>query len=147
MTNEQAKARIEALRAELRYHSKRYYEEDAPEISDFEYDALFRELGELEAAFPMYDDPASPTKRVGGAALDKFEKFTHRVPLGSLSDVFSYGELDDFLAKSAERVSDIAYSVEPKIDGLSVALTYENGVFARGATRGDGNIGEDDQLK
>ena len=143
MTNEQAKARIEALRAELRYHSKRYYEEDAPEISDFEYDALFRELCDLEKDFPEYDDPASPTKRVGGAALDKFEKFTHRVPLGSLSDVFSFDELDDFLVKSEERIENIAYSVEPKIDGLSVALTYENGVFVRGATRGDGNVGED----
>ena len=143
MTNEQAKARIDALRVELRYHSKRYYEEDAPEISDFEYDALFRELCDLEAAYPEYDDPTSPTKRVGGAALDKFEKFTHRVPLGSLSDVFSYAELEDFLAKSEERAGDIFYSVEPKIDGLSVALTYENGVFVRGATRGDGNVGED----
>lgn len=143
MTNEQAKARIEVLRAELRYHSKRYYEEDAPEISDFAYDALFRELCDLEAAFPEYDDPASPTKRVGGAALDKFEKFTHRVPLGSLSDVFSFSELDDFLARSEERAGNIAYSVEPKIDGLSVALTYENGVLVRGATRGDGSVGED----
>ena len=143
MTNEQVKARIDTLREELRYHSKKYYEEDAPEISDFEYDALFRELTDLEAAHPEYDDPASPTKRVGGAALDKFEKFTHRVPLGSLSDVFSYEELDDFLLKSEERVAGIEYSVEPKIDGLSVALTYENGVFVRGATRGDGNVGED----
>lgn len=143
MTNEQVKARIDTLREELRYHSKKYYEEDAPEISDFEYDALFRELTDLEAAHPEYDDPASPTKRVGGAALDKFEKFTHRVPLGSLSDVFSYEELDDFLLKSEERVAGIDYSVEPKIDGLSVALTYENGVFVRGATRGDGSVGED----
>ena len=143
MTNEEAKKRIEELRASLRYHAKRYYEEDAPEISDFAYDAMFRELSDLELAFPMYDDPASPTKRVGGAALEKFEKFTHKVPLGSLTDVFSFEELADFLAKSAERVPDIAYSVEPKIDGLSVALTYENGVFVRGATRGDGNVGED----
>ena len=143
MTNEEAKKRIEELRAALRYHAKRYYEEDAPEISDFEYDAMFRELSELELAFPMFDDPASPTKRVGGAALEKFEKFTHRVPLGSLTDVFSFEELEEFLARSAERVSDIAYSVEPKIDGLSVALTYENGVFVRGATRGDGTVGED----
>lgn len=143
MTQEEAKHRINSLRDEINYHAKRYYEEDAPEISDFAYDALFRELIDLETAFPMFDDPASPSKRVGGAALEKFEKFTHRVPLGSLSDVFSFEELDDFLARSAERVSDIAYSVEPKIDGLSVALTYENGVFVRGATRGDGNIGED----
>ena len=103
MTNQEAKERIEKLRAEIIYHSKRYYEEDAPEISDFEYDALYRTLQDLEAAFPMFDDPASPTKRVGGAALEKFEKYTHRVPLGSLTDVFSFEELRDFLAKSAEK--------------------------------------------
>ncbi len=143
MTTAEAKARIEQLRAEIRYHATRYYEEDAPEISDFEYDAMFRELGELEAEFPEYDDPTSPTKRVGGAASERFEKFTHRVPLGSLSDVFSFEELTEFLERSAEKAPDAAYSVEPKIDGLSVALTYENGVFVRGATRGDGEIGED----
>ena len=143
MTEQEAKKRIDSLRAQLRYHAKRYYEEDAPEISDFEYDALFRELTMLEAEFPMFDDPTSPTRRVGGAALEKFEKFTHRVPLGSLSDVFSFDELSDFLTKSEEKVPDILYSVEPKIDGLSVALTYENGIFVRGATRGDGVTGED----
>ena len=143
MTQNEAKLRIEELRASLRYHAKRYYEEDAPEISDFEYDALFRELGDLEAAFPMFDDPTSPTKRVGGMALDKFEKFTHRVPLGSLSDVFSFEELRAFLSRVRESEGEVFYSVEPKIDGLSVALTYENGVFVRGATRGDGSIGED----
>ena len=143
MTEQEAKKRIDSLRDQLRYHAKRYYEEDAPEISDFEYDALFRELTLLEAEFPMFDDPTSPTRRVGGAALEKFEKFTHRVPLGSLSDVFSFDELSDFLTKSEEKVSDILYSVEPKIDGLSVALTYENGIFVRGATRGDGVTGED----
>ncbi len=143
MTEMEAKGRIDALRAEITYHSKRYYEEDAPEISDYEYDALFRELTELEAAYPIFDSPTSPTKRVGGAALERFEKFTHRVPLGSLTDVFSTEELGAFLDRCGEMVSDIAYSVEPKIDGLSVALTYENGVFVRGATRGDGVIGED----
>ncbi len=143
MTEKEAKQKIEALRGEILYHAKKYYEEDAPEISDYEYDALFRELGELEAAFPQLDAPDSPTKRVGGKALERFEKFTHRVPLGSLSDVFSFEELEAFLDKSAETVGNAAYSVEPKIDGLSVALTYENGVFVKGATRGDGNIGED----
>ncbi len=143
MTELEAKTKIEALREEIRYHAKRYYEEDAPEISDFEYDRMYRELGELEAAFPSLDDPTSPTKRVGGAALDKFEKFTHRVPLGSLTDVFSFEELEEFLEKSAEKAPAALYSVEPKIDGLSVALTYENGVFVRGATRGDGVTGED----
>ena len=139
-----AEKRIEELRRIIEYNSKLYYEEDAPEISDYEYDALFRELTELEAAYPEFDSPTSPTKRVGGRALDKFEKFTHSVRMGSLTDVFSYGELSDFV----ERVNgilgeDTEYSVEPKIDGLSVSLIYENGVFVRGATRGDGIVGED----
>ena len=143
MTREEAKKRIDELRAKIAYHAKRYYEEDAPEISDYEYDAMFRELGDLETEFPEYDDPASPTKRVGGKALDKFSKFTHRVPLGSLSDVFSPEELAAFTERVYARVGEVPFSVEPKIDGLSVALTYENGVFVRGATRGDGNVGED----
>ena len=143
MTKAEAQKRIEALRAEIRYHAKKYYEEDAPEISDYEYDALYRELGELEAVYPEFDAPDSPTKRVGGKALDRFAKFTHRVPLGSLTDVFSFEELCSFLDKTAEKEEGISYSVEPKIDGLSVALTYENGIFVRGATRGDGTEGED----
>lgn len=143
MTSLEAGLKIEELRKSLRYHAKRYYEMDEPEISDYEYDALYRELQELEAAFPEFDAPDSPTKRVGGKALEKFEKFTHHVPLGSLSDVFSMEELDDFLAKTAEKMPGVAFSVEPKIDGLSVALTYENGIFVRGATRGDGITGED----
>lgn len=141
---ENAKKRIDELRRDLARHARLYYVYDAPEISDFEYDRLFRELEELEAAFPEFDDPTSPTRRVGGAVLDKFEKFTHRVPLGSLSDVFSLEELDGFLDGVTEMLGYTpAYSVEPKIDGLSVALVYENGRFVRGATRGDGNVGED----
>ncbi len=143
MTLAEAKIKIEGLRRQIEYHSHRYYVMDEPEISDFEYDAMYRELQELEAAFPSLDSPDSPTKRVGGAVLDKFAKFTHRVPLGSLSDVFSFEELDDFFERTAEKEPDIFFSVEPKIDGLSVALTYENGVFVRGATRGDGETGED----
>ena len=131
--------RISELRELLRYHSNKYYVEDSPEISDYEYDRLYRELQELEAAHPEYDDPASPTRRVGGVALDKFEKVTHTVPLGSLSDVFSREELAAFLADKEED----EFSVEAKIDGLSVALRYENGRFVRGATRGDGVVGED----
>lgn len=143
MTQEEAKARILALRAEIRHHAELYYQKDAPEISDFEYDALFRELEELEAAHPEFDDPASPTHRVGGAVLDKFEKVTHSVPMGSLTDVFSYEELDEYLAKIDAVLPGAFYSVEPKIDGLSVALTYERGKLVRGATRGDGFVGED----
>ncbi len=133
---------IESLRARLTHYAKQYYVYDISEISDFEYDALFRRLQELEAAHPEYDDPNSPTRRVGGRVLDKFEKVTHRVQMGSLSDVFSFEELHDFLDRVAADVPDAVYSVEPKIDGLSVALTYENGNFSFGATRGDGFVGE-----
>ena len=138
-----ARLRAELLREKIVYNSKLYYENDAPVISDYEYDAMFRELGDLEAAFPELDSPTSPTKRVGGKALDKFEKFTHNVQMGSLTDVFSYEELGDFIEKTDAILRDAEYSVEPKIDGLSVALIYENGKFVRGATRGDGFIGED----
>lgn len=144
MTEKQAEERILSLRAALVHHAKLYYVYDAPEISDREYDMMYRELLDLEAAFPQFDDPLSPTKRVGGAVLDKFEKFTHRVKLNSLSDVFSPEELSSFLEDTAEALGEEPfYSVEPKIDGLSVALTYENGRFVRGATRGDGTVGED----
>ncbi len=135
--------RIEKLRRQLTYHARRYYVDDDPEISDFEYDRMYAELLALEAEHPEYDDPASPTHRVGGTALDKFEKVAHTVPLNSLSDVFSFEELKDFLARIATPLPQAAYSVEPKIDGLSVALRYENGVFVGGATRGDGQVGED----
>ncbi len=144
MTKQSAKERIEYLRKALEYNSRLYYECDAPEISDYEYDALFRELVELEAQFPELDSPSSPTKRVGGKALDKFEKFTHNVKMGSLTDVFSYDELADFMKGIDESLGvGEEYSVEPKIDGLSVSLTYRNGVFVKGATRGDGIVGED----
>ena len=136
------KQEIESLRTRLTHYAKQYYVYDTSEISDFEYDALFRRLQELEAAHPEYDDPNSPTRRVGGRVLDKFEKITHRVQMGSLSDVFSFEELHDFLDRVAAEVPDAVYSVEPKIDGLSVALTYENGNFSFGATRGDGFVGE-----
>lgn len=138
------KSRIEYLRAQIERAARLYYEEDAPEISDYEYDAMFRELQELEEAYPELDSPTSPTKRVGGRALDKFEKFTHSVKMGSLTDVFSEEELADFVNRISDRLGeDTEYSVEPKIDGLSVSLIYENGVFVKGATRGDGLVGED----
>lgn len=144
MNEQQAKQRIEELRALLTHHATLYYVYDAPKISDYEYDALYRELGDLEKAYPQFDSPASPTRRVGGAVLDKFEKVIHRVRLDSLADVFSHEELSDFLAGvSAQLGGEPAYSVEPKIDGLSVSLIYENGRFVRGATRGDGTVGED----
>lgn len=134
--------RIQNLRKALAYHSRKYYVEDAPEISDFEYDRMFYELVALEEAHPEYDDPNSPTKRVGGKASDKFEKVTHTVPMGSLRDVFSFAELRDFLQKTAAEVPTATYSVECKIDGLSVSLVYDNGQLVIGSTRGDGFTGE-----
>ena len=135
--------RIKELRETLTYHAKLYYVYDAPEISDYEYDMMFAELKSLEEKHPELEDPTSPTHRVGGKALDKFEKVTHSVRMNSLSDVFSFEEVEDFIVKTDEVVGEAEYSVEPKIDGLSVALTYENGVLVMGATRGDGIVGED----
>lgn len=135
--------RIKELRKTLSYHAKRYYVYDDPEISDFEYDRLYAELLRLEEEHPEYFDPTSPTCRVGGKPLDKFEKVTHTVQMNSLSDVFSYEEIKDFVDRMASLVDTPVFSVEPKIDGLSVALTYENGVLINGATRGDGTVGED----
>ncbi len=143
MNKQDAEKRIKKLREEIAYNSKLYYEKDAPVISDYEYDAMFRELSDLEAQFPELDSPDSPTKRVGGKALDRFEKYTHTVKMGSLTDVFSYDELSDFIERVNAVVGNAEYSVEPKIDGLSVSLTYENGIFVKGATRGDGLVGED----
>lgn len=140
---EDIKKEIEELREKLSHYAKMYYVYDISEISDFEYDAMFRKLQELERQYPQFDDINSPTKRVGGRVLDKFEKVTHAVQMGSLSDVFSFEELNDFLVRMKESVQNPVYSVEPKIDGLSVSLTYENGEFKFGATRGDGFVGED----
>lgn len=148
MKNGDYKKRIEELRRLLRYHSKLYYEKDEPEISDYEYDMMFRELTELEAAHPELDSAASPTHRVGGSADDRFAKVRHPVKMGSLTDVFSFDELRAFVDKAKQQLADmgeteVLFSVEPKIDGLSVELTYENGSFVLGATRGDGVVGED----
>ncbi|MBQ0102157.1 MAG: NAD-dependent DNA ligase LigA [Firmicutes bacterium] len=124
----------------LDYHSINYYVDDSPEISDYDYYMMFRELRNLEKEYPEYDDENSPTRRVGGAALDKFKKVTHNYKLASLRDVFSFGELEEFLDQAGP---DDEYSVEAKIDGLSVALHYEGGKLIRGATRGNGTVGED----
>lgn len=135
---------LERLRAEISRHAKLYYENDAPEITDDEYDAMFRHLQELEAENPEFHSPDSPTVRVGGAVLSRFEKVTHTVRMGSLTDVFSQDELAEFVSHMQEELGECpTFSAEPKIDGLSVSLTYENGIFVRGATRGDGNVGED----
>ena len=138
-----AKERILALTKQLNEANYQYYVLDCPDMPDFEYDRLLRELEILEQEHPELVQPNSPTQRVGGQALSKFEKVTHLVPLMSLQDVFSMEELDDFLNKIIMQFPEVQFTVEPKIDGLSVALEYENGRFIRGATRGDGVIGED----
>ena len=135
--------RIQDLTALLNEAGYRYYVLDDPTLPDFEYDRLLRELEDLEKTYPEYVLPDSPTKRVGGQAVNTFGEVTHAVPLMSLQDVFSMEELEDFLNRTQETLPNAAYSVEPKIDGLSVALEYEDGRFVRGATRGDGVVGED----
>ena len=139
----EAKERIQELTKLLSEANYRYYVLDDPQMLDFEYDRLLRELEELEKANPELVLPDSPTLRVGGEALSQFQKVEHPVPLMSLQDVFSLEELDEFLDKVLESDPETEFSVEPKIDGLSVALEYENGIFVRGATRGDGVVGED----
>ena len=137
------KQRMEELTEVLNQANYRYYVLDDPQMPDFEYDHLLRELENLERDYPGFVRDDSPTKRVGGEAVSQFQKVTHPVPLMSLQDVFSLDELNAFLDKVKGAVSNDAFSVEPKIDGLSVALEYVDGQFVRGATRGDGNVGED----
>lgn len=138
-----AKEEIARLTKELEHHNYCYYVLDDPQIPDFEYDRMLRHLEELEEANPELASPLSPTRRVGGEALSQFEKVRHAVPLESLQDVFSFDELREFDDRVRETVPEVAYTVEPKIDGLSVALEYVDGRFVRGATRGDGLVGED----
>ena len=134
---------LEVLRHELIQAGLEYYVYDAPTMSDYEYDHKLRRLEELEAAHPEAITPDSPTQRVGGKALEAFSQVEHRVPLESLQDVFDFEELKAFDIRVRGVVPDAHYVVEPKVDGLSVALEYENGLFVRGATRGDGRVGED----
>lgn len=144
MTEHEAQKRIDELCESIDYHRKKYYLEDSPEITDDAFDALMHELQALEAEFPQFKKPTSPTTRVGGYVADKFEKVNHAVPLKSLTDVFSPEQVKEYLDKcKATAGKDVFFAVEYKIDGLSVSLEYENGLFVRGATRGDGQIGED----
>ena len=137
------KERLQQLKELLAEANYRYYVLDDPNMPDYEYDRLLRELENLEKDHPQWITPDSPTQRVGGVAVSQFQKVEHPVPLMSLQDVFSLEELDEFLDKIQETHPGVEFSVEPKIDGLSVALEYVDGKFVRGATRGDGNIGED----
>ena len=135
---------IEALRRELEQANYEYYVRDNPSMSDYDFDYKLRRLEELEAAHPEWVTPDSPTQRVGGKVAEGFQEVVHRVPLESLQDVFSVRELEEFDQRVREVLGeDAEYDVEPKVDGLSVALEYEKGRFVRGATRGDGQIGED----
>lgn len=143
MTKEQALQQLKELRGQIEYHNKKYYTEDAPEISDYAYDMLYRRLENLEAAFPELKTADSPTGRVGASGYNTFTEVTHTVPMDSLHDSFSEEELRDFDRRVRTVVGDPVYVVEPKFDGLSVALEYVNGVYTRGSTRGDGVTGED----
>ena len=137
------KTEIEALRKELEENSYKYYVLDAPDLTDYEYDQKMIRLRELEKAHPEYYSPTSPSVRVGGEALESFQKVVHEVPLQSLNDVFSKEELLEFDRRVKAAFPDAEYVLEMKIDGLSVAIEYVNGVYQRAATRGDGLVGED----
>ena len=143
MELEQARKRAEELRVVIERNNRLYYDQDAPELEDFEYDQLTRELKEIEKTFPELVTASSPTQHVGGTASTKFAKVAHVVKMESLQDAFSYEELREFDARVREAGVSPEYVVEAKIDGLSVSLEYENGVFVRGSTRGDGVVGED----
>lgn len=143
MTVEQARIRAAELRNTLNYHSVMYYVNDSPEIEDYEYDALMNELKSIEKEYPELIVPDSPTQRVGGSVSNMFTPVEHAVPMESLQDAFSTEEIVAFCRRVEEAEGKVSYIVEPKIDGLSVSLEYENGIFVRGSTRGDGRTGED----
>ena len=143
MDKENALRRVNELTKIIEYHNNLYYNNDEPEISDYEYDMLLRELENLEAEYPELKRPDSPTNRVGGSAGEKFSQVVHAVPMESLHDSFSHDELRDFDRRVREAAGSVKYVVEPKFDGLSVSCEYRNGVFTRGSTRGDGTTGED----
>ena len=143
MDEQQARARVEQLRAEIRKNDDLYYNQDAPELEDFEYDRLTQELKALEKQFPQLITPDSPTQLIDAAASSSFEKVPHAVKMESLQDVFSFEDVEDFVRRVTEEEANPVFVVESKIDGLSVSLEYRDGVFVRGSTRGDGLIGED----
>ncbi len=144
MDKNKAEKRIKELRDLTAYYAKKYYDDDDPEISDFEYDMLMLELRNLEKGFPEFITADSLTQHVGGTVKEGFEKVEHEVPLQSLQDIFSFSELYEFDERVKKALNeDVKYIVETKIDGLSVALEYKNGIFVRGATRGNGQVGED----
>ncbi|MBC8554661.1 MAG: NAD-dependent DNA ligase LigA, partial [Candidatus Brocadiales bacterium] len=138
--------KIENLRAKIRCHDGKYYVENMPEITDYEYDQLMIELRSLESSYPQFITPDSPTQRVGGEPVSEFTPFEHRVPMLSIENTYSDEELREFdkrIRRMLKDVDDIEYVVEHKIDGVAITLWYENGVFTRGATRGNGFRGDD----
>lgn len=143
MNKQQAEIRISQLSKELMQHNYRYYILNDPSVSDYTYDEMMRELRMLESEYPELLKPDSPSQRVGGTASSSFEKVEHKVQMASLQDIFSFEEVSAFIARCKEQLVDPQFIVEPKIDGLSVSLEYENGIFKRGSTRGDGFTGED----
>lgn len=143
MNEQQANMRILELRQQLDHHNYQYYILDNPDIDDYQFDMMLHELEQLEEQFPQFYDANSPSVRVGGSATNTFEPVVHAVPMNSLQDVFDFQSLEDFGRRVCEKVENPVYVVEPKIDGLSVALEYRNGEFVRGSTRGDGTTGED----
>jgi len=143
MNKNEAKKEIEKLREQINYHNYRYYVENNPVVSDYEYDQILKKLEKLELEYPDLVTPDSPTQRVGGEPLEGFKTVEHKVPMLSLANTYTYDELRDFDERVKKYVLDVEYVVEPKIDGAGVALLYENGVLVRGATRGDGVRGDD----
>ncbi|MBQ3205182.1 MAG: NAD-dependent DNA ligase LigA, partial [Peptococcaceae bacterium] len=145
MALQEAKNRLEALKKEIAYHDRQYYVLDNPEISDYQYDGLMRELLAIEAQYPELLTADSPSQRVGGEALKQFESYTHRNPLLSLMNAYGTDDLREFHQRILNDLGTdtVEYAVEYKIDGLSIALYYENGVLQNGVTRGDGITGED----
>lgn len=143
MNKQEAEKRIIELSEILENYGYQYYVLDNPTVSDYEYDMLMQELKKLESDYPEFVFPSSPTQRVGGAALNTFEKVIHTVQMGSLQDVFSFEQVKEFVDKCKENLKNPVFTVEPKIDGLSVSLEYTDGIFTRGSTRGDGFVGED----
>ena len=142
MRKEQIKKEIQRLREELDFHNYKYYVENSPIISDYEYDQLLKKLEKLEKEYPEFKTLDSPTQRVGGQPLDGFETVEHMIPMLSLANTYTYNELRDFDERVKKYVFDVEYVVEPKIDGAGVALLYKDGIFIRGATRGDGKKGD-----
>ena len=142
MRKEQIKKEIQRLREELDFHNYKYYVENSPVISDYEYDQLLKKLEKLEKEYPEFKTLDSPTQRVGGQPLEGFETVEHMIPMLSLANTYTYDELRDFDERVKKYVFDVEYVVEPKIDGAGVALLYKDGIFIRGATRGDGKKGD-----